>query len=254
MLHAGEEPPLIHGAGSGAVFFAGCTLKCVFCQNAEISANPKAGQAYTPARLANAFRDLEDSGASNINLVSGTPYVYAIIEALHIFKPSIPIVWNTSGYETTDTIELLAPYIDIWLPDLKYSDNTLSSALSGVPDYTDTALAAITLMREISGQARFDERGAMTRGTIIRHLILPHRIKNSIEVLNLISARIQPHTHLSLMGQFTPCHKAAEYGLSDKLSRKMWRLVRSHRAALNLNEGWNQPPSASGTEMIPEFS
>ncbi|MDR2505939.1 MAG: radical SAM protein [Oscillospiraceae bacterium] len=253
MLHVGEEPPLIKGAGSGAVFFAGCTLNCVFCQNAQISANPNAGQACTPSRLAETFKSLEEQGASNINLVSGTPHVLAIISALELYKPSVPVVWNSSGYETVETIKLLAPYVDVWLPDLKYADDSLAALLSGADNYKETALSAITLMREISGEAAFNEDGAMTRGTIIRHLVLPHHVRNSVDVLNLISTRF-PRTHLSLMGQFTPCHMSAKFGLSDKLSLAAWRVVKNHRAALRLDEGWNQPPTASGTNMIPVWN
>lgn len=252
-LHFGEEPPISGSSGSGAVFFCGCPLKCVYCQNAPISQTSPLGygRTHTPASLALLFRSLVDQGAANINLVGATPYLPSVIEAFEIYRPPVSIVYNTSGYETPETIDSLADIVDIWLPDYKYADGEGARTLSGAPDYPSVAMSAILRMRGISGEARYNSHGMMTRGTIIRHLILPGRIRESMLALAELADKLPSGTPLSLMGQFTPCHRSAEFGMERPLSRKVWLMVKARRDALGLNDGWNQPPIASGTGMIP---
>lgn len=254
--HFGEEPPLVGTRGSGAIFFTNCALRCVYCQNHPITmpSDPNELNKYTrhdaPSLLAIMDR-LHGMGAHNINLVNATPYLPAVIDALSGFGHKLPVVYNTSGYETIETIDKLAAYVDIWLPDFKYASSRDSMALSSVADYPTVAIRAIKRMREISGGATFDG-GVMTRGTIVRHLILPHRIKESIDALNVISENL-PNTHVSLMGQYTPMPNAAAHGLNATISKRAYDIIVSHRNALGLNLGWNQPPSASGAAMIPRW-
>ncbi|MDR1570840.1 MAG: radical SAM protein [Oscillospiraceae bacterium] len=252
-LHFGEEPPLCGSGGSGAVFFCGCALKCVYCQNAHISQiDPLGyGAAYTADELARIFARLIDEGAENINLVGATPYISAVSIAIRIARPTVPIVYNTSGYETEDTIDALSNIVDIWLPDYKYSDECDAGLLSRASDYPAVAMRAILRMRSISGAPEYNSRGIMTRGTIVRHLALPGRVRESMRALGELAERLPEHTPISLMGQFTPCHRSAEYGIARPLSKGEWSRLKSHRAALGLDEGWNQPPSASGTSLIP---
>ena len=254
-LHFGEEPPLCGTGGSGAVFFCGCALKCVYCQNAPISQiTPDAyGRHCAPDELGQVFDRLAMDGAENINLVGATPYLPAVLEALRLSRRKIPVVYNTSGYETVETINALAPFVDVWLPDYKYADSEGALLLSGAADYPRVAIDAIAVMRGISGPARYDGRGVMTRGTIVRHLILPGRIRESMLALNALVECIPLDTPLSLMGQFTPCHRSAEYGMNRPISRAAWLRVKAHRIAVGFVEGWNQPPDASGTSMIPEW-
>lgn len=201
MLHMWEEPPISGEKGSGAVFFSGCSLGCVFCQNHDISRGA-VGKSCTPEELAEVFRSLEEQGAHNINLVTGTHFIPQIIEALNICRPQLPIVWNCSGYETAEAIDMLSPYVDIWLPDYKYGLAETAAKYSRAPDYPETALAAIMRMRSLCPE-NIIENGIMKKGVIIRHLILPANIRNSAAALRRLAANL-PETPVSLMSQYTP--------------------------------------------------
>ncbi|MDR1262135.1 MAG: radical SAM protein [Oscillospiraceae bacterium] len=251
--HYGEEPCLSGTKGSGAVFFCGCALRCAYCQNAPISwDNPSEyGRVYTVDELADAFRSLEARGVHNINLVGATPFLSAVIDALRIARPAIPVVYNTSGYETLEDIAALNGLIDIYLPDYKYSDSALASRLSGAADYPAVARAAILAMRDQTGPAIYDPGGTMLRGTIVRHLILPGYIRESIQSLNWLASNLPPGTPVSLMGQFTPTARSALFGLDRPLTHSAYRRVKAHRMAIGLSEGYNQGPDASGEAMIP---
>lgn len=210
MLHHWEEPCISgenSGKGSGAVFFSGCSLKCVYCQNKAISRGA-VGMEYSPKELAKELLSLQKKGAYNINFVTPTHYTHKIKETLEILKGElkIPVVWNTSGYENKEVIEGLAPYVDIFLTDFKYFSEDLSKKYSNAPDYRARALEALSAMVKITGRTEFDnETGLMKRGTIVRHLVLPGARADSIEVLRLISDTVgAENVILSLMAQYTP--------------------------------------------------
>ena len=171
-LHMWEEPCISGTRGSGAVFFSGCGLRCVFCQNEAISQQGE-GKIVTPERLAEIFRELEAQGAHNINLVTAAHFVPAVLEALNLYRPNIPIVYNSSGYESIETLRMLSGVVDIYLPDYKYIDPNMAAMLSGARDYPEGAFAAIAEMIRQTGAPVYDENGMMQRGTLIRHLVLP---------------------------------------------------------------------------------
>ena len=207
-LHMWEEPCISGTRGSGAVFFSGCGLKCIFCQNESISHGGE-GEYVTPNRLAEIFRELEDQGAHNINLVTAAQFVPAVIAALELYRPSIPIVYNSSGYESVETLKMLEGYVDIYLPDYKYIDPAMAKLLSGAADYPDVAMEAIREMIRQTGTAQYDENGMMTRGTQIRHLVLPGLTGDSMKILSVIADEF-PGAAVSLMGQYVPFGKALE--------------------------------------------
>lgn len=249
--HMWEEPPISGKKGSGAVFFSGCTLRCVFCQNYEISAQNR-GREITVEKLSDEFKRLEGMGVHNINLVSPTPYVEAVIGALDIYRPKIPIVYNSSGYERVETLRKLEGYIDIYLPDLKYSDNDLALSCSKALNYVETATNAIAQMLRQTGKAEFDQNGIMKRGTIIRHLVLPNHTKNSVGVLDIIKKRF-PDALVSLMGQYTPHGDIEKYPLLQrKITAREYEKVKSHLFELDL-DGFVQELSSADEKYIPTW-
>lgn len=206
-LHQWEEPPISGTNGSGTVFFSHCSLGCVFCQNRQISRRDGVGQALSAEELADTFLSLETKGAHNINLVTGAHYVPQIIQALSLAKRKglhIPIVYNSSGYERVETLQLLEGYIDIYLPDYKYYSSYYACRYSHVEDYREIAVAAITEMVRQTGLPQFDENGLLTHGTIIRHLMLPGLGNDTAQVLRDIVSRFGDTVLVSLMRQYTP--------------------------------------------------
>ena len=215
-LHFGEEPCISGQYGSGTIFFSHCNLKCIFCQN-EILRDGKIGKEISPKYLASIFKRLEKMGAHNINLVSGMHYANKIIEALKIYKPKIPIVWNTNSYETPKTIKELSNYVDIFLADLKFFSSELSIKLAQCPNYFDIASQAIKTMRECIPTDVFNKNGIMQKGIIIRHLCLPNNTKDSKDIIDYISKNFST-TIVSLMSQYTPFGRAKEI---PELARKL---------------------------------
>ena len=249
--HMWEEPPISGKNGSGAVFFSGCTLRCIYCQNYEIS-EQCAGTYITVEKLAEEFKRLENEGVHNINLVSPTPYVQLIKKTLDIYKPSIPIVYNSSGYESADTIKSLKGYIDIYLPDFKYSDDALALSYSNAKNYVKTAEEAIGEMINQAGYNVTDDNGIMKKGVIIRHLVLPNHTKNSIGVLDIIKDKF-PDTPISLMGQYVPVHKAlGTEKLGRKITRREYKKVENYMIELGL-EGFSQELSSASEDFIPNW-
>lgn len=206
MLHHFEEPPISGTNGSGAIFFSSCNLQCVYCQNFDISTSCQ-GKEVSAQTLSNLFKQLEDAGAHNINLVTPTHFTEQIIEALKIYKPKIPIVWNTSGCELSETIEKLAGFVDIYLTDLKYYSSDLSKKLSLAPNYFETCSKAILQMRKNQPKDVF-ENGLMKKGVIIRHLCLPNQTRDSERILDWINGNLGNKTYLSLMSQYVPMANA----------------------------------------------
>ena len=205
-LHRYEEPCLCGPGGSGAVFFSGCNLRCVFCQNKALQTG-NVGQEFTPAALAEAMLELQALGAENINLVTPTPHVYGILQTLDMARDrglTLPVVYNTNGYLSVDTVDKLKNHVDIWLPDFKYCDQRLADRFSSAPRYFDTALSAIGHMLEHSGQLVLNEAGRAKKGVLIRHLVLPGCVFDTRDVLSAIASHFGTDTYLSLMHQFTP--------------------------------------------------
>ena len=206
-LHFWEEPPISGSRGSGTVFFTGCTLGCVFCQNGQISHGPVEGRKVTPQELSDLFFDLIAQGAHNINLVTPTHFVPQIRQALLVKKLPVPVVYNTSGYERVETLRSLEGLVDIYLPDYKYDDPALAKALSRAEDYPQRAQAALAEMVRQVGAPVYDGEGLMTRGVLIRHLILPGHTKNSIACLERIR-QLFPGIPVSLTGPAHPLRGA----------------------------------------------
>ena len=206
-LHLWEEPPISGTNGSGTVFFSHCSLGCVFCQNRQISRRDGVGKALSTEDLAQTFLSLEKQGAHNINLVTGAHYVPQIIQALSLARRSglqIPIVYNSSGYERVETLRMLEGYIDLYLPDYKYYSSYYAARYSHTEDYREIAVAAITEMVRQTGIPQFDGSGLLTRGTIIRHLMLPGLGSDTAQVLRDIASRFGDTVLVSLMRQYTP--------------------------------------------------
>jgi putative pyruvate formate lyase activating enzyme len=246
-LHFGEEPPVSGSLGSGTVFFSGCTLQCLFCQNYPISQLCH-GEFYSIEQLAGIFIGLQKRGAHNINLVSPTPYLFHVVAALQIAARlglNIPLVYNASGYERAEVIAWLADIVDIYLPDLKYSpaedSRQLGLKLSGVNDYCENAAAAIAEMFRQTGPLQVNEDGIAVRGTIIRHLIIPGQTANSLAVLRTIAASPFRYAHLSLMSQYFPAHRAPDCPPFDRRLRpEEYHEVRDEALRLGFADGWFQ--------------
>lgn len=250
--HFGEEPCISGTKGSGTVFFSGCTLKCVFCQNYEISDGHK-GRAVTPKELADCYKRLESSGVHNINLVTADHYVTAVAESLDIYKPSVPVVYNCSGYTSPKTLSILDGLVDIYLPDFKYSDDALAIKYSSAPNYVNTASAAIKEMIFQVGTPQFDSDGMMKKGVIVRHLILPSHTKNSLGVLDIIKRSYDKQVLVSLMCQYVPVNKAHDFPkINRTITRREYDKVKSSLFALGL-DGFTQDLTSASTDFIPDW-
>ena len=257
-LHFWEEPPISGERGSGTVFFTGCSLRCLFCQNHEISTAQNTGRTVSPRELSEIFFKLIDEGAHNINLVTPTHFAPLIKKALLIKKLPVPVVYNSSGYERVETLRELEGLIDIYLPDIKYADRELAKKLSRTEDYLETALAAVKEMVRQTGAPVYDECGIMQRGVLIRHLILPLHTQNTIDVLKLIKKEL-PDIPVSLMAQYTPCGPAAQTGgipdfpeLSRSITKRELNKAEAFMLELGL-DGFVQSRAARGSEYIPDF-
>lgn len=243
-VHHWEEPPISGTRGSGTVFFSGCTGRCRFCQNYPISQLDH-GEYVSSERLAEMMVELQDKGVHNINLVTPTHFMPHILAALpHAIAAGLrlPLVYNTSGYETVEAIRLLDGIVDVWLPDCKYDDNAIARRLSGFRDYVDNNRAAVREMfRQVGAELVLDEEGTARRGLIVRHLVLPHGLSGTPQVLHWVAAQLSPDVHVSLMDQYFPAHRALDDPL---LSRHL--TLDEYEAALDalegagLTQGWQQ--------------
>ncbi len=256
-LHPYEEPPISGENGSGTVFFCGCSLQCVFCQNRDISRSNGVGTVYTPDELANAMLMLQENGATNINLVTPTHFLREVIKTLEKVKPSlkIPVVYNTSGYEKTESLKHLDGLIDIYMPDFKYISPELSASYSNAPDYASVAESALLEMYRQVGKYEYSENGTLARGILVRHLVLPACRKDSIAVLRRLAALLPADKILlSLMSQYTP-----EFA-SDCPYKNLHRRLTSFEygsvvsVALELGfDGFIQDISSARTDYTPNF-
>jgi len=256
-LHAWEEPCISGTRGSGTVFFSGCNLRCIYCQNAKISWEGF-GVEMTPAELAGGMLRLQEAGAHNINLVTAAPYAPLVVEALDIARAKglhLPVVYNTSAYEKVETLRLLKGYVDVYLPDLKYAFEETARRLSGAPDYFAVATAAIyEMLEQVGGEPVFDGAGLMERGLIVRHLVLPGHLPETRAVLTWIRDHLPRTVPVSLMAQYLPCHKARHFPpLDRRLTEAEYNLALATFFDLGLENGWAQELSAADAEFIPAF-
>lgn len=250
-LHFWEEPIISGDKGSGTIFFSGCTLKCVYCQNFEISRG--FGKEISVDRLVEIMKELEEKGANNINLVTPTHFVNQIIKALEIYRPNIPIVYNTSGYEKIETLKKLEGYVDVYLPDLKYSDNNLSQKYSKVSDYFEVATKAILEMKRQQPKDVI-ENGLMKKGVIVRHLVLPNAIQNTLGVLQWITNNLDKDSYISLMGQFIPYGEAKDIAeLNRKIKPVEYKLAINKLLEKDFNNSFIQDIESASEDFIPSF-
>lgn len=261
-LHHWEEPCLSGDpnapTGSGTVFFTGCALGCCYCQNYAIS-QQGLGKAIDENRLAEIFLELQEKGAQNINLVTATqwlPWVTAALDEARRRGLRLPVVYNTGGYETLETVEALKSYVDIWLTDYKYASPALAQELSQARDYPAVADAALCRILRQTGAPVFGDDGYLRRGVIVRHLALPDHVTDSLAVLRRL-AQIRKETGIpfltSLMSQFTPFYRAEEHGLGRRITTYEYRKVVEEAIALGLTEGYMQEKSSAREEYTPPF-
>ena len=250
--HLWEEPPISGVRGTGAVFFSGCTLRCAYCQNGEISHRNR-GRSFSPAELAGSLRRLVDLGVHTISFITGTPFVLQILETLSLYRPPVPLVWNSSGYETVETLRLLEGVMDVYLPDLKHRSAAMGRLCAGAGDYFDTASAVIAEMVRQTGTPELDAEGIMRRGTIIRHLILPGLTGESCRLLDWVAETLPPGVPVSLMRQYVPMNGVNIPGLDRRITDREYRRVRDHMRLLGL-PGWLQEPEAASEDFVPLFN
>ncbi len=243
MPHFGEEPCISGYRGSGAIFFSGCNMSCVYCQNYKFS-QLNQGREIKLEDLAQVMLDLQQVGCHNINLVTPTHIMPQILEALSIAIPKglrLPLIYNTSGYELPEILMLLDNIIDIFLVDMRYSENCISKRYSNAADYPEINKAAVKQMYKQVGTAKFDKHGLIYKGIIIRHLVLPDNISGTNEIMRFIALEISPETHISLMSQYTPCYKAGNIPeLSRYISQQEYNMAKRAMEASGISNGWLQ--------------
>lgn len=247
--HLWEEPPISGTRGTGAVFFSGCTLRCAYCQNADIS-HRGLGRDFTVPQLADSLRRLTDMGMHTISFITATPFVPQILQALELYRPPVPLVWNTSGYETVETLRMLEGVIDIYLPDLKHFSPAMGKLCAQASNYFDVASTAIREMCRQVGTPQYGVDGIMTRGVIVRHLILPGLTSESMALLSWVKENLPEGIPVSLMRQYVPCNNVSIKGLDRTLTPREYRRVRDHMLALEL-PGFFQEAAAASTDFVP---
>ena len=256
-LHKYEEPCISGKTGSGAVFFSNCNLKCVFCQNYEIS-QLGIGKEFTIDKLAQIFIKLQEKKANNINLVSPTSYAVQIIEAIKIAKKKgleIPIIYNSNGYENIETIKLLNGYIDVYLPDFKYADNKIAKKYSKIDNYFEVVTSAIREMYNQVGGVSLDTKGMIKKGVIVRHLVLPNYIENSKNILNWINENLPEDIFISIMAQYFPTYKAIEeIKLCRKINREEYKRILKYLDKLNIKNGYIQQMGFDEKKYVPDWN
>ena len=251
-LHYWEEPCISGKNGSGAIFFSGCNLGCVFCQNYEISHGCK-GVEVSDDKLIDIMKRLVDEGANNINFVNPTHYSLQLLRVLEKYKPPVPIVYNTSGYDSVETLKMLDGAVDIYLPDFKYIRPEKALKYSKAEDYPQVAEEALAEMKRQVGEDVFDENGIMKRGMIIRHLVLPSNTNSSISALDYLAENFGD-TYISVMAQYVPCGDLTEYKeINRPLTQREYDKVVNHIFDLGLQKIFVQELEAASDEFIPDF-
>ena len=271
-LHLWEEPPISQGKGSGTVFFSHCNLKCVFCQNYNISqgidsnidiqssdSNPSVtGIEISIDRLSEIFLELQEKGANNINLVTPTHFVPQIIESLKIAKKNgliIPILYNTNSYDSIETIKLLDGYIDVYLPDFKYFNDKYAKKYSTADNYADNTVKIISEMVSQVGIPKFDSKGNMIKGVIVRHLMLPGLLFDSKKIIDLLYNKYKDDIYISLMNQYIPMFKASSFPEINKpLNSKHYDSLINYALELGVRNGFIQDEGTNTSDFIPEFN
>ena len=250
-LHPFEEPPISHKNGSGTVFFGGCSLRCVFCQNYEVS-RAKRGKSVTPKELTGIFRELEEMGADNINLVTPDHVSDLIAEALALYRPSVPVVYNSSGYALVSALERIDPFIDVYLPDLKFCSPALSERYTGRNDYFERAGETVAFMAK--KPVSYDETGKMLSGCIVRHLVLPMCTSDSLKVLDFLKGVLPGVVPLSLMRQYTPMGEIEGFPeLARPITAREYRRVLDYAEALGFETVFTQEKESAKKAFIPSW-
>lgn len=255
-LHPWEEPPISGKNGSGTIFFSGCNLRCVFCQNYDVS-HSALGSPISEDELISTILRLQEEGAHNINFVTPSHYTHRLVRVLERVKPSlrIPVVWNSGGYESVETLRMLDGLVDIYLPDCKYFSTELSSAYSAAPNYFSVAIPALSEMCRQTGKALFDKNGMLLRGTIVRHLVLPGCRKDSIDLLHALAEEFGTELFLlSLMCQYTPdfAQHCAYKNLHRKLTTFEYQSVLDVASKLGF-DGFSQDADSATAAYTPKF-
>lgn len=256
-LHYWEEPCISGEKGSGTVFFSGCNLHCIFCQNEAISRG-KVGKEISIERLSQIFIELQEKGANNINLVTGVHFVPQIVEAIKQSRKNglnIPIVYNSSGYEKVETLKLLEGLVDIYLPDMKYFSPELSKKYSNAEDYFEIAKKALgEIVRQV-GKPIFNDDGIMKKGVIVRHLVLPGNTKDSKKILDYLYSTYHDDIYISIMNQFTPLKNVENYPeINRKLTQKEYDEVVDYAISLEIENGFTQEDETVSESFIPDFN
>jgi len=254
-LHFWEEPCISGTRGSGTVFFVGCALRCSYCQNFDISRS-RGGGKISVERLTKIFFELKDKGAHNVNLVTPSHFAPLIVEAIAAAKArgfDLPFVWNSSGYESAETIRMLDGYIDVFLPDFKYISPDTAAAYSAARDYPAVAKAALCEMVRIAGEPRFESDGMMTRGVIVRHLVLPSHASESIEILKYLNMTFGNAIFVSIMNQYTPTKNETHTELCRKLTTYEYQKVLAAAREIVITNGFIQDGGTQSESFIPPF-
>ena len=250
-LHPFEEPCISFDKGSGTIFFCGCNLRCVFCQNYELS-RAQRGKAITTDELVAIFQKLEEMGADNISLVTPSHLIPFLLPALKRYKPKIPLVYNSSGYDEVEMLKLIDPFVDIYLPDLKFYSPSLSKRYTGKSDYFEKAEKALLFMA--NKPVRFDERGKMLSGVIVRHLVMPLCSNDSISLLKWFKAHMPPACYLSIMSQYTPFGEIENFPeLNRKITAREYNAVLHTAEDLSIENLFVQERSSSNEKYIPSW-
>ncbi len=257
-LHFWEEPCISGKNGSGTVFFSHCTMKCVYCQNYKISTGGS-GRYVTAEELADIFLDLQAEGANNINLVTPTHYAAGVVSALDIAKKrglTLPVLYNTSGYENAEMIKMLEGYVDIYLPDLKYFDDKYAVKYSSAKDYFKVASGAIEEMYRQTGECRFDENGIIEKGVIVRHLMLPGLLFDTKKVLDYLHSTFKNNIYISIMSQYTPLDTVPDEfpELKRRLNPEHYEAMLDYAEKIGIENAFIQEGSSASESFIPDFS
>lgn len=250
--HLWEEPPVSGSRGTGAVFFSGCALRCVYCQNAAISHTGE-GRPFTPEALAESLRRLVEMGVHTVSFITATPFAPQILETLALYRPPVPLVWNTSGYETVETLRMLEGVMDVYLPDLKHFSPAMGRLCAGAPDYFQAASAAIREMVRQTGVPAYDGDGVMRRGTLIRHLVLPGCTGESVALLRWVRESLPEGVPVSLMSQYTPLGEIPVPGLRRRVTRREYDRVCQAMLSLGI-PGFTQEEISADEGFVPLFN
>lgn len=249
-LHKFEEPFISGKNGSGTIFFCGCSLKCVFCQNYDLSRNNR-GKQISVLELAEIFKELEKMGAENVNLVTPTHYVDKIIDAFNIYKPNIPIVYNTHGYENIETLKKIDDYIDVYLPDVKYFSPQVSKRYTGKENYFEFTSKAVDFM--MKKPLKFSPNGKILSGVVVRHLALPQNISDSKKILDWYS-QYKDISYINIMSQYTPFGNIKDFPeLNRRLTKREYDSLIEYAISLDINNAFYQKFESQSTEYIPDW-